>query len=94
MRWFLFVAALVAALCAAVAAATPLPGAVSCRVFPVDNAWNRRVDTLPVAGGSTSTIAAIGPTKTMHADFGSGLYQFTSPAVTNYPQMFFRVSSP
>ena len=43
-------------------------------MFPADNAWNRRVDKLPVAPGSTATVAAIGATKTMHADFGSGLW--------------------
>jgi hypothetical protein len=43
-------------------------------VFPTDNAWNRRIDTLPVAAGSAATVAAIGATKTMHADFGSGLW--------------------
>ena len=43
-------------------------------MFPTDNAWNRRVDALPVAAGSAATVAAIGATKTMHADFGSGLW--------------------
>ena len=66
------------AIAAAVAATSswgsPLPTAKSCPVFPTDNAWNRRVDTLPVAAGSAATVAAIGATKTMHADFGSGLW--------------------
>ena len=53
---------------------SPLPPGEGCPVFPADNAWNRRVDSLPVAPGSAATIAAIGPTKTMHADFGSGLW--------------------
>ena len=69
---------LAAAIAAAVAATSswgsPLPTAKSCPVFPTDNAWNRRVDTLPVAAGSAATVAAIGATKTMHADFGSGLW--------------------
>ena len=67
-------AALAVAAVAATASASPLPGARSCTLFPADNPWNRRVDTLPVAAGSAATIAAIGPTKTMHADFGSGLW--------------------
>jgi len=67
-------AALAGAAVAATASASPLPGARSCPLFPADNPWNRRVDTLPVAAGSAATIAAIGPTKTMHADFGSGLW--------------------
>jgi hypothetical protein len=56
------------------ALATPLPTAAGCKVFPADNAWNRRVDTLPVAGNSAAIVASIGPDKTMHADFGSGLW--------------------
>jgi len=67
-------AALAVAAVAATASASPLPGARSCPLFPADNPWNRRVDALPVAAGSAATIAAIGPTKTMHADFGSGLW--------------------
>ena len=58
----------------AAVAAAPLPGAKSCPVFPPDNPWNRRVDDLPVAANSAAVIAAIGPEKTMHADFGSGLW--------------------
>ena len=63
-----------AAVAATAAWGTPLPAAKACPVFPADNAWNRRVDTLPVAAGSAATVAAIGATKTMHADFGSGLW--------------------
>ncbi len=69
---------LVAAIAAAVAATSswgsPLPTAKSCAVFPADNAWNRRIDGLPVKAGSAATVVAIGATKTMHADFGSGLW--------------------
>ncbi len=56
------------------ALATPLPGAKGCKVFPADNAWNRRVEGLPVAADSAAIVASIGPQKTMHADFGSGLW--------------------
>jgi hypothetical protein len=59
---------------AATASAAPLPAAPGCPVFPTDNPWNRRVDTLPVAPGSDATIASIGPAKTLHADFGSGTW--------------------
>jgi hypothetical protein len=65
--------ALVAAVAAAALAAPP-PSAPKCPVFPTDNAWNDRVDSLPVAAGSDETVASIGPTKTMHADFGSGTW--------------------
>jgi hypothetical protein len=66
--------AVAASAVAATASGMPLPGAKSCTVFPADNPWNRRVDTLPVAAGSAATIATIGLAKTMHADFGSGLW--------------------
>jgi hypothetical protein len=59
---------------AAAALAAPLPSAPKCPVFPAGNAWNSRVDSLPVAAGSDATVASIGPTKTLHADFGSGLW--------------------
>jgi len=67
--------ALVAGLAGSAAIAAPLPGAGNCAVFPPDNPWNRRVDDLPVAANSTAVIASIGPGKTMHADFGSGLWE-------------------
>jgi hypothetical protein len=59
---------------AAAALAAPLPSAPKCPVFPADNAWNDRVDSLPVAAGSDETVASIGSTKTLHADFGSGTW--------------------
>jgi hypothetical protein len=51
-----------------------LPGAPRCPVFPPGNAWNQRVDTLPVAAGSAQTIQSIGAGTGLHADFGSGLW--------------------
>ena len=54
--------------------AHPLPGAPACPVFPPDNAWNQRVDRLPVAKSSAAIIARIGLNDPVHPDFGSGLY--------------------
>jgi len=71
---FVVVTAIAAAVAATSSWGSPLPTAKSCPVFPPDNAWNRRIDALPVAAGSATTVAAIGATKTMHADFGSGLW--------------------
>ena len=68
------VATLVAAVAATAAWGTPLPPAKACPVFPADNAWNRRVDTLPVAPGSDAMVASIGATGTLHADFGAGIW--------------------
>ncbi|MGZ4294403.1 MAG: hypothetical protein ACXVRM_09205 [Solirubrobacteraceae bacterium] len=48
-----------------------LPGAPRCPVFPADNPWNQRVDTLPVATDSAQLIARIGPADPVHPDFGT-----------------------
>ncbi len=44
-------------------------------MFPRSSHWNQRVDDLPVLSGSDRMVRAIGADDTMHADFGSGLYQ-------------------
>jgi hypothetical protein len=49
-----------------------LPAARHCPVFPANNAWNQRVDKLPVASASDQLIASIGLDTAVHADFGSG----------------------
>ncbi len=54
--------------------AHPLAAAPNCPVFPADNAWNQRVDRLPVANSSAGIIARIGLGAPVHPDFGSGLY--------------------
>jgi hypothetical protein len=59
---------------AAYSTAHPLPGAPACPVFPADNAWNQRVDGLPVARNSAALIAHISLNDPVHPDFGSGLY--------------------
>jgi len=58
----------------ATARALPLPGAPHCSIFPANNAWNERVDTLPVAADSAELISSIGLSTGLHPDFGSGLY--------------------
>ena len=52
----------------------PLSKAPKCPIFPKNNAWNVRVDKLPVASNSAAIVDSIGPDRTMHADFGSGVY--------------------
>jgi hypothetical protein len=47
-----------------------LPG-TRCPVFPADNPWNQRVDTLPVAQNSAALIAQIGLSDPVHPDFGT-----------------------
>jgi hypothetical protein len=68
-------AAALALLAAASAAGHRVPGAPHCPIFPADNAWNRRVDNLPLAANSQAIVASIGLGTGLHADFGSGLYQ-------------------
>jgi hypothetical protein len=58
----------------ALAPARPLPAAPKCPVFPTDNAWNQRVDRLPVARDSRTLVASIGLGSSVHPDFGSGTY--------------------
>jgi hypothetical protein len=68
-------AALAVALVAGVAHALPAgPTIAGCPAFPADNAWNRRVDRLPVDPRSAEIVAAIGE-GSLHADFGSGLWE-------------------
>jgi hypothetical protein len=47
-----------------------LPG-TNCPVFPADNAWNQRVDRLPVAKNSAALVARIGVDNPVHPDFGT-----------------------
>ncbi len=51
-----------------------VPAAPRCVVFPASNAWNQRVDKLPVAADSAQLIASIGLDSPVHADFGSGTW--------------------
>ena len=53
------------------AAGSPVPGAPSCPMFPVDNAWNADVSSLPVHARSGAWLASMGASsKRLHPDFG------------------------
>jgi hypothetical protein len=65
----------VAAVAGAAAPTGKIAGAPACPVFPASNAWNQRVDRLPVARSSARIVASIGLDDNLHADFGSGLYE-------------------
>ncbi len=67
-------AALATLALAAAATGSRLPQAPKCPIFPASNAWNQRVDRLPVAPNSAKVVAAIGKNDALHADFGSGLW--------------------
>jgi hypothetical protein len=63
----------VAAAVAAPTSAPPhLPKAPKCPLFPASNAWNQRVDALPVAANSAQMIQTIGAGAGLHPDFGAG----------------------
>src|SRR5438105_3352248 len=68
-----------------------------CPVLPADSIWNTPVDQLAVSSNSSAWVTTIGSTKTIHADFGSGLYNgapigipyVTVPGTqTKYPATF------
>ncbi len=65
-------ALLLAALLVVPAGAAAAIGGVP--VFPDDHVWNARVDALPVDPNSALYVSTIGAARTMHADFGSGLW--------------------
>ena len=48
------------------------PTLANCPMFPADNFWNARVDSLPVHPQSDSWIQNIGRDEGFHTDFGSG----------------------
>jgi len=56
------------------AGALRLRAAPLCPIFPAGNAWNQRVDRLPVAPDSARLVASIGLGTGLHPDFGSGLW--------------------
>jgi hypothetical protein len=60
-------------LAAGCAVAQPTVG--SCSIFAANNIWNTRVDQLPVSANSATLVNTVGAGVTVHADFGSGLYQ-------------------
>src|SRR5690349_4454483 len=67
-------AALIAVAVSAGSGAHRLGKAPKCPIFPRSNAWNQRVDKLPVASNSDTLITSIGANAGMHADFGEGVY--------------------
>ena len=76
-RRALAAAALLAAIVIVVlptAGADRLPKAPGCPILPKSNAFNQRVDGLPVAKNSATLVNSIGAAARFHADFGSGTY--------------------
>src|SRR5215207_8497470 len=75
-------AALIAALAGDAAPAGAQAGAPAadaaiggCPIFPPDNVWNTRIDTLPIHTRSDAWISSVGASTGLKADFGSGLWE-------------------
>jgi hypothetical protein len=50
-------------------------GVAGCPVFPRNNVWNTRVDSLPVHARSDAWVSSIGNDTALHADFGAGRWE-------------------
>jgi hypothetical protein len=74
-RVLLALAVLAVSVGAGIAAGHPVTGAPGCTIFPAKNPWNQRVDKLPLVKNSAAIVRAIGSGGSVHADFGSGLYE-------------------
>ncbi len=46
----------------------------NCSLFPVNNIWNARIDSLPVHARSADWVTSIGRSTGFHMDFGSGTW--------------------
>jgi len=68
------VVAALAALSTVTACEVALPGAPNCPVTPNDSYWHAQVTSLPVSSSSSAYIATEGGGSSLHADFGSGLW--------------------
>lgn len=51
------------------------PSLGGCMIFPADNIWNTRIDSLPLHANSSAYVAAIGSAAPVHPDFGAGLWE-------------------
>lgn len=54
--------------------AVTAPAANKCTVLPADNVWHADVSHLPVSSRSAQYVKSIGLGDSVHADFGSGLW--------------------
>jgi hypothetical protein len=46
-----------------------------CTIFPADNVWRADISALPRHASSAAWVASIGSDRTIHPDFGSGLWE-------------------
>ncbi len=72
---------------------TQTPVAGGCNIFPADNIWNTKVDTLPVDPNSAAYVNSSGAQNTpLHPDFGTGYdglpYVIVPQSQPNVPIVF------
>src|SRR5689334_6180614 len=51
-----------------------VPTLAGNQVFPLDNPWNERVDSAPVAANSATLVSSIGASSVVHPDFGAAIW--------------------
>lgn len=50
-----------------------------CSIFPANNIWNRRIDTLPLDPNSATYVSTIGASTRFHPDVGNDINSFGIP---------------
>ena len=73
---------------------TPNQPPARCPTLPSDDVWNTRVDHLPVHSQSADYINAIGSSKNLHPDFGSGVWPPASTSPIGIPYIEVGPSEP
>jgi hypothetical protein len=58
-----------------------------CPNLPADDAWNTRIDHLPLDPRSNAYVSSIGSSATMHPDFGSGVWPPGSTSPIGIPYL-------
>src|SRR3977135_4271067 len=66
------------------AAASAMPEAPNCPIYPSDDVWHSLVQGLPVLPQSDTWIANLGgPSRLLHPDFGASPYGYQLQVVDN-----------
>lgn len=66
---------------------TPVKPTERCPTLPADDAWNTRIDHLPVHARSDAFVSSIGANQTLHPDFGSGVWPPSSDSPIGIPYL-------
>lgn len=72
----------------------PPPQIAGCNILPDDNIWNTPIDTAPLHPNSANYINTIGANKTLHPDFGSGVWPPGSDSPIGIPYLVVDSSQP